>query len=221
MLAVLYIKMIWYKDNRTLEGSLMRKQYFEPVMIENDVSLQGNGVFLKTCAYHQSGNEIIAGIDVYMAENEKLSQKEKEKIVINEQEHHLKGQWKECLQREKGSFIPLEKIILPCIEIVGEEDCYRIKWFDDGLGCIRRRGGNEDFRKKSAKLSGQPNTLNETAFKICDGQSGRVRWNNRYASYHGQWYEQYQLYFVNTSGLTRDIFVRKYDYSYEQMVDLF
>lgn len=221
MLAVLCIKMIWDKDNRTPEGSLMRKQYFEPVMIEKDVSLQGNGVFFKTCVYRQSGNEIIADKDIYMAENENLLQKEKEKIVINEQEHHLKGRWKECLQREKGSFIPLEKIMLPCIEIVEEEDYYRIKWFDGGLGCIRRQGGNEDFGKKGAKLSGRPNTLNETAFKLCVGQSGRIRWNNRYASYHGQWYEQYQLYFVNASELTRDIFVRKYDYSYEQMADLF
>ena len=103
-------------------------------------------------------------------------------------------------------------IQVPNIEILKEGNIYRIKWSDDGKGNVRRRGGNEDFRKKGAKLSGYPNVLNETAFVLENGQSGIVRWNNRFSSYHGQWYEQYQVFFVNTVTLDSKVFIRDYDF---------
>lgn len=112
-------------------------------------------------------------------------------------------------------------IQVPNIEILKEGNIYRIKWFDDGKGNVRRRGGNEDFRKKGAKLSGYPNVLNETAFVLENGQSGIVRWNNRFSSYHGQWYEQYQAFFVNADSVDLQVFIRDYDFDYQQLADLF
>lgn len=46
------------------------------------------------------------------------------------------------------SDVNVDDIQIPNIEIIKEDNAYRIKWFDDGKGNVRRRGGNEDFRKK-------------------------------------------------------------------------
>ena len=132
---------------------------------------------------------------------------------------------KEVCGGEKNGIVEkvtdLDKINVPNIEVIKEDNGYRIKWFDDGKGNVRRRGGNEDFGKKGKKLSGSPNVLNETAFVLEAGQAGIVRWNNRFTSYHGQWYEQYQVFFVKTDSLDHDIFIRDYDYEYQQLADLF
>lgn len=55
---------------------------------------------------------------------------------------------------------------------------YRIKWYDNGEGMPRRRGGNEDLYKKGFKYTGKPNTLNETAFVLQEGQAVKtcIRW---------------------------------------------
>lgn len=71
------------------------------------------------------------------------------------------------------------------------------------------------------KLVGQPNRLNETAFVLWEGQSGVLKYNYRYTSYHGQWYKCYYVYIVNGKILTKDIFLREYDYEYDQLADLF
>lgn len=63
--------------------------------------------------------------------------------------------------------------------------------------------------------------MNETAFVLEEGQSGVIRWNNRFSSYHGQWYEQYQAFFVNTDTIEPKVFNRDYDYEYQQLADLF
>ena len=121
----------------------------------------------------------------------------------------------------QNGFVILKDLDLPNIEIIQDGLTYRIKWFDNGDGKVRRRGGNEDFGKKGTKLSGYPNTLNETAFVLDLGQSGIIKWNNRFSSYHGQWYEQYQVYLVNAESIESNIFIRDYDFEYEQLADLF
>ncbi len=65
------------------------------------------------------------------------------------------------------------------------------------------------------------NVLNETAFVLDEGQSGIVRWNNRFTSYHGQYYEQYQAFFVNVDTFDQKVFIRDYDFEYQQLADLF
>ncbi len=102
-----------------------------------------------------------------------------------------------------------------------EENRYRIRWFDSGRGSIRRRGGNEDFLKRGARFSGEPNRLNETAFILKPGQSGTVCCNNRFSSWHGQWYEEYRIYFVSAVRPDRNMFVREPDFRYEQLAVLF
>ena len=148
---------------------------------------------------------------------------EKADVCLARMYYTQKG--KDVFEGDKNGIIEndtnLADIHVPNIEILKEDNVYRIKWFDDGKGNVRRRGGNEDFRKKGAKLSGYPNVLNETAFVLENGQSGIVRWNNRFSSYHGQWYEQYQAFFVNTDSVDPQVFMRDYDFDYQQLADLF
>lgn len=74
---------------------------------------------------------------------------------------------------------------------------------------------------KGSPFSGQPNVLNETAFLLDEGKSGLLKYNYRHISYHGQWYKCYYVYIVNTKVLTQDVFIRNYDYEYNQLADLF
>lgn len=115
-----------------------------------------------------------------------------------------------------------QKLNIPCVEVVEEPGhCYRIKWFDSDRGMPRRRGGNEDLYKEGARLAGRPNTLNETAFILKPGQAGLLKYNYRFNYYDGQCYECYYVYMVNAEKLKRNVFLRKYDFEYEQLADLF
>lgn len=63
--------------------------------------------------------------------------------------------------------------------------------------------------------------LNETAFILKKGESGLLKYNYRKQNFDGQYYLCYTMYMVNTDVLTRKVFLRAYDYKYEQMADLF
>lgn len=107
------------------------------------------------------------------------------------------------------------------IAIEKEGDSYRIKWHEEDIGDVNRRGGNEDYGRKGASLRSYPNRLNETAFVLNPGQSGVVSWNNRFTSYYGQSYMHYQAYFINAESLDVNMFEREYDFEYKQLADLF
>jgi len=161
--------------------------------------------------------------DKIMAEYEKLYEEGLGKAFIgtDEREQRLAGLRTKRIQKDRGTFYNIENIDVPCITISEEQaNCYRIKWFDSGEGMPKRRGGNEDLYKKGMKLAGRPNVLNETAFVLEEGKAGLLKYNYRYTSYHGQWYKCYYVYIVNDN-LTQDVFVRTYDYVYDQMADLF
>ena len=115
----------------------------------------------------------------------------------------------------------LKELGIRNIAIEKEEDSYRIKWYEEDIGDVRRRGGNEDYKRKGARLRSCPNLLNETAFVLKPGQAGSVSWNNRFTSYHGQHYTQYQVYLINANSIDVDMFIRDYDYEYQQLADLF
>lgn len=53
VLVVLLITMRWTKKNRTQKAAVMRQGYYQPVMIEEDIPLSGDGIFLKKCDYFQ------------------------------------------------------------------------------------------------------------------------------------------------------------------------
>lgn len=223
MLAVLKIRMKWNKENRMPKDAIQREQYYKPVLIEEDVPLIGKGIFLKECDYEQVGSQIHSD-----REKAVLEKKNKPFAGLDRYEEQSAFRAEQALQKRKGIFyddiLALEKRdLLRCISIIEEaDDCYRIKWFDQGIGMPRRRGGNEDFMKRGAKLAGQPNVLNETAFILKKGESGLLKYNFRMQYFDGeQYYLCFYVYMVNTEVLTRDVFLREYDYAYDQMADLF
>lgn len=224
MLAILQIKMHWTKNSRTLTGSQQRQGYYKPVMIENDVSLSGNGIFVKKCNYLQQNGSVLYDVEV----SEKLDRQLYEENIgvaftgTQEYEQRWAQRRNKCIRQEKGAFYSLDKVDIPCVKIIEESGgVYRIKWFDDGRGMPTRRGGNEDLYVKGAKLAGRPNTLNETAFVLTEGESGVLRYNFRLISFDDPWYECYYVYIVNTKELLHDVFVREYTYKYSQLADLF
>lgn len=223
MLAVLLIEMKWYKQDRSPAAASLRKEYYKPVRIADEVSLFGNGIFVMEYSYLQQGNKIISDIEVSAKLDKELYKKGMKKAFTagEEQEQRLAFSRAKSVKRKQGAFYDITKLDLPCITILEEpEDRYRIKWYDGGLGMPRRRGGNEDCYKKGAKLAGQPNTLNETAFVLAQGQAGVLKYNYRYTSYEGQWYKCYYVYIVNEKELAKDIFIRDYNYEYNQLADL-
>lgn len=224
MLAILLIEMKWWKENRTPDGAIQRQKYYKPLKIEDGINLSGNGIFLKKCRYTQYENSIVSASEVSDNLNQKLNKEGKGMAFTGSDEHkqRIAQSRTKTIQIEKGTFYQIEKLNIPCITIVEEQNnCYRIKWFDDGTGMIRRRGGNEDLYKQGAKFAGKPNRLNETAFLLEEGKSGLLKYNNRYISYDTQWYQCYYVYMVNDRILTQDTFIRTYDYEYEQLADLF
>ena len=74
MLAILQIKMSWTKDSRTPIGSRQRQEYYKPILIENDVSLSGNGIFVKTCNYWQQNGVILYNVEVSEKLDRQLSE---------------------------------------------------------------------------------------------------------------------------------------------------
>ena len=129
---------------------------------------------------------------------------------------------KESIRKSQGAFYDAAKLDIPCVSFFEEpENAWRVRWYDDGRGMPRRRGGNEQCYERGAKLAGRVNTLNETAFFLKPGEAGVLKYNYRFTSYEGQWYKCYYTYVVNAKMLTREVFLREYDYTYEQMADLF
>lgn len=224
MLAILLVEMEWLKENRTPAGAVQRQKYYKPVRIEDGINLEGDGIFVKKCMYYQNGNAVQSAFENLDRYNKELNEAGKGKVFTGKDEYEQKRARirQQSVHKDKGTFYPIEKIDIPCIAIEVEKDnCYRIKWFDNRCGMPKRRGGNEDFGKKGSKLAGQPNVLNETAFILEEGKSGLLKYNYRYVSYHGQWYKCYYVYIVNEKVLTQDIFMRNYDYEYDQLADLF
>ena len=206
MLFVLFKSIQWTKDQRTPEYGSRRQEFLKPDtavlnqkpdLIYNRAESEGHCI-LKEILCYQKGGDILPA------------------------PYRLKPQTSQKIpDRTSFSLIPLEEVMIPDIEILPEENRYRIRWFDSGRGSIRRRGGNEDFLKRGARFSGEPNRLNETAFILKPGQSGTVCCNNRFSSWHGQWYEEYRIYFVSAVRPDRNMFVREPDFRYEQLAVLF
>lgn len=224
MLAILQVKMQWSKESRTPTASAQRKNYYKPVLIEEEVPLSGDGIFMKKCEYFQYGNDISYQIKT----SEQLDQLLYDKNVgqaftgMQECEYKMALRRNQSTQHTKGAFYTIDELTIPCIEIIEEPNaCYRIKWFDSKRGMPRRRWGNEDLYKKGTRLAGNANILNETACILKAEEASVLKYNYRLTSFHGQWYEYYVVYFVNTNHLTRDIFLREYNYEYNQLADLF
>ncbi len=221
MLAILMIEMKWYKKDRTPAGAVLRQQYYIPRKIDKHVSLSGTGIFYKQCRYYQNGQIVLSNEDIAQ---ETVYKKHRGKAFTGSDEKQMRLAMLGAKRRKKeqGFFYTIDQLNIPCLAISEEgKNSYRIKWYDSMEGKPRRRGGNEDFGKKGTQFAGQPNLLNETAFILNEGQSGLLKYNYRYSYYEGQWYKCYYVYLVNEKKLTYDIFLRTYDYEYNQLADLF
>lgn len=199
MLCVLFVEIRWTKQDRNPQSASGRREWLKPVAVTVNHSsciYPDNSCLLKKIFYVQNNDQI----RMLPCRSEKQT----------------------AVESPDGfEIITPGSVSIPDIEILREENCHRIRWFDSGAGNVRRRGGNEDFLKRGARFSGEPNRLNETAFRLRIGQKGMVSWNNRFSSYHGQWYKEYRAYFVSTDQPDSCMFLENYDFRYEQMADLF
>lgn len=224
MLAILQINMQWTKENRTLAGSLCRKSYYKPVVIEDDINLSGDGIFLKKCTYIQTGNSILDDSGCFQEYSRKIHKENAGTAFTGSEEYIQKRalNWSKQIKRDKGAFYNIGKIYIPCVNIIEEtEKSYRIRWFEGGPGKPARHGKNEDFYVKGAKLEGRPGILNETAFILKEGDSGILKYNYRVSSFETAWYICYYIYIVNIKKLHSGVFIRNYTYEYNQLADLF
>lgn len=225
MLAIQCIKMYWTKENRTPEGSLARKEYYRPGKIDTSVNLEPNEseYFVQRRLYIQTnqvysntdynklfGNRYINAVGPTEAE-----QQERKRRFLLEQMNAEKD--------NRGLFYAdAREIEIPGIEIIKEDENYRIRWYslENGYHPVRT-GYNEEFHLKDTKCFGKRIKC-ETAFVLKKGESGKIEYNYRYSSYHGQHYEQYCIYFVNTDELMHSSFVKAdYEKEYMELADLF
>ena len=197
MLYVLFKQIRWTKSERTPENAVRRQECLEPVAVyvppgsgaETDTAF-----LLKELFYVQSDD-----------------------LISEVRNRRAPGGRKEMPDIGGFRSVPLDTHPIRDIGILKQDNCYQIRWFDSGAGNVRRRGGNEDFRKRGTEFCGDPYRLNETAFILREGQGGMIRWNNRFSSYHGWWYEEYRAYFVSTIRPDSNMFLRDWDFRYEQM----
>ena len=219
--------MEWTKESRTQKGAVQRQKYYRPVNIEKDVPLSGNGIFLKRCNYYQERGNVRYRQEISAARGKQYWDKTRNEPFTGYDEYGERRalRFNRSIQRDRGTFYDMagiEKAGIPCIHIAEETDgAYRMKWYDCGMGMPRRRGGNEDLYQPGAKLAGKPNILNETAFILRKGEAGVIKYNYRLSYFDDQWYKCFYVYMVNADTLTRDVFLRSYDYVYDQLADLF
>ena len=223
MLAVQIVKMYWEKENRTPKGSIMRRGYYKPAGINENVILDSKDalVFVNWRDYIQT-DKVYPATDYYMKHAPwrvtgvtSADKVERERKYLLEQQTLAKN-------NEGCFYSDLAEVDIPGIEIVKEDDAYRIKWysFENGYQPVRT-GYNEDYNLKGSKNRGK-RICCETAFILNKAEAGKVLFNYRCTSYYGQHYEQYCMYFLNTDSLTHNAFVQaEYTYEYDRLADLF
>ncbi len=224
MLAFLMIQMEWHKEERNPEAAAARQKYYRPLPIEEGVNLSGEGIFVVRHRCFQRGIDILTDWDASDRLDRELRMEGAGRAFTGSEEHRHRGagQRVKSIQKSKGSFYSADRVDIPCIAVEEEPDGgFRIRWHDDGQGMPRRRGGNEEMYRKGARLAGQLNVRNETAFILKPGEAGVLKYNYRCTSWDGQWYRCYYVYAVSTDRLTRECFLRDYDYEYHQLADLF
>lgn len=98
-------------------------------------------------------------------------------------------------------------------------------WWDERRsGLPRRRGRNRDYNDPASRLY-REDVLNETAFVLAPGQTGRLIWNERDRNGDdGTWF--YRLNVRNVAALpdrvfSPEVFLREPDHVYRQMGELY
>lgn len=223
MLAIQKVKMYWEKDNRTPEGSVMRRDFYKPTRITPEISLDGKGIFIcernyiqDDKVYSESDYGKLYGNRYINASGPSISMEQERRRM-----HILKMQNQE--NKWKGYFVSdVTDIEIPGIIVTEEDGKYRVKWysFEHGYQPVRT-GYNEDYHTRGSVCEGQK-ILCHTAFTLDEGEGGKISFNYRFTGYSGQHYEQYCIYFLNVEELEQNSFVKsEYQYEYSQLADLF
>lgn len=223
MLAIQKIEMYWLKENRTPEGSVMRREFYKPARLKETVDLNGNGIFVNERNYIQMDKVYLATDYRIQHGNPYANSCGLTKKQEEERRHQHLLEVQNRARKNEGIFYETpDHVELPGILIVEEEDGYRVKWysFENGFQPVRT-GHNEDYCVKGSKCKGK-RLLCETAFCLKKGESGKIQFNYRYTSFMGQHYEQYCIYFLNAEKLEQNSFVQaQYEKEYNQLVNLF
>lgn len=218
MLAIQKICIIWTKKDRSPQSAIERQKFIRPYKIKDNVSLDGEGIFINHCDFIQDKKVFDYGF--YFLEKDKVDvatspvsyNRYRKRLLIHREYDTIKA----------GIFTDDPRI--PGIIITEENNAYRIKWHSliERINCYRpiRRGHNEDFNNKKSHFFGM-NVTCETAFILHPGESGVIEYNYRY-SHESQHYERYCVYFVNTNCLDYNTFTKAdYKFKYDQTVVLF
>lgn len=231
MLAIQQIKISWSKNSRDSQSVEKRKELFFPSLVEWDKQQNTKDIFLSSReCFYLSERETDFWHDYNKKQN--LYRRNKKNDINTFEIINFTPEFFQKMTDPKivckGSFYSIDEINknhIPCIRIVQQENCYRVKWFSQtGLFTKPfRRGGNEDSYNPDSELYMQLNTLNETAFVLSEGQSGEIRYNFRLVDCDEgiHKYAEYHIYIVSTKQLTKDVFVRDYDYLYKQLAKLY
>jgi hypothetical protein len=224
MLAIQYIRMYWEKENRSPKGAVMRRNFFKPEQIDSNIELGSEKCeyFLQKRLYVQTNkvyenteyNKLFRSVNVCGPTDAERTERIRKYLL----EQNI------AEQNNKGVYLSsVDDIIIPGLEILNENDSYRIKWHTLQYGYQPVRiGYNEDFNNPKSDFKGQ-RIKNETAFVLQQGEAGLIQYNYRYSDgYHGQHYEQFCIYMLHTNQLEHNSFVNAlYEKKYEEMADLF
>ncbi len=219
MLAVQMIQITWTKEHRNPSAAALRRRFFQPHPLADDVNLAGDGVFISRQEFVHSGETIIPTSE-YVRQLQKQSGKHRSAKVLQtiaEPEAAFCGNWSS-----------LEKYMdFEHFSILQEGDVFRVRWhYDDGKWRKMpiRNGHNEEYYDVNSQFYGK-DIRNETAFLLHRGEAGKLQFNYRVAFYDyemRQHYEQYCIYFVHTDTMMHDIFTSAdYTHQYDQLAHLF
>lgn len=219
MLAVQMIQITWTKEHRNPSAAALRRQFFQPHLLADDVNLAGDGVFISRQEFVHSGETIIPTSEYVRQLQEQSGKCRSMKVLqtIAETETAFSGNWSS-----------LEKHMdFEHFSVLQEGDVFRVRWhYDDGK-CRKmpiRNGHNEEYHDLNSQFYGK-DIRNETAFLLHHGEAGKLQFNYRVAFYDyemRQHYEQYCIYFVHTDIMTRDLFTSAdYTHEYNQLAHLF
>ncbi|MBR3356323.1 MAG: hypothetical protein IKG46_00530 [Solobacterium sp.] len=115
----------------------------------------------------------------------------------------------------------LKEIDIPGIKAFERDDCIEIVWYSLEHGYMPERKGVHRYRISTSQYD-RPELRCDTAFFLKKNEAGLLKYNYRYTSSHGQHYEQFYVYVLNTDQLESDSFI-KADYTkmYDENAILF
>ena len=132
MLAIQFIKMYWEKENRTPEGSVMRRVYFNPEKIDASVILASDGAdcFLQKRLYIQK-DKVYTGTEYNKLFGNRWNHAPRpSEAKMQERKRQFLLAQNSMEKDNLGLFYAdVKHIDIPGIEIIKEKDDYRIRWY--------------------------------------------------------------------------------------------